>query len=284
MPDGSTPEGPGAHASAEEVQEMLEGFAERLDMDFGFGVEARGLDVAESTELVLATHQGPVRARRLVIATGEYELEETPALPGLEFHVHHHSGSFDISIVRPGERVLVVGSRASASDLVERLLARGATITVSARGSFQSSSVPPPGSFRSALFWAASGIPTPLLPPGFRCREAILPLGAILKQAAEEGTISSVGPAVALTDAGVMVDPEGLIETDHVVFATGYRRDVSWLGTPALSADGHIQQRGGLSTTVPGLGFLGISCMRNRRSGFLRGLAADAAAVIERLA
>jgi putative flavoprotein involved in K+ transport len=284
MPDGSTPEGQGTYASAEEVQEMLERFAGRLDMDFRFGVEAQGLDVAQNTELVVATPQGPIRTRRLIIATGEYELEETPVLPGLESHVHHHSGSFDISMVRPGERVLVIGSRASAADLVERLLTRGATITVSARGAFRNSSIAPPGSFRSSVFWAASGIPTPLLPPAFRCREAILPVKAFLKQAAEEGTISSVGPTVALTDAGVMVDPEGLLETDHVVFATGYRRDLTWLGPPALSPSGRIQQRGGLSTTVQRLGFLGISCMRNRRSGFLRGLAADAAAVVERLA
>ena len=284
MPDGSTPLGTSDHAEAGEIQGMLEAFADGLDVDFRFGVKANGLLLPPSGDLVVTNNEEPVHAQRLLIATGEYNREHVPPLPGLESFKHHHSGSFDPAIVEPGDRVVVVGARASASDLVGRMLGIGADIVVSTRGAFRSSSIAPPNSLRSALYWAASGIRTPFLPPGFRCRDPILPLRPALQDAADRGDISVVGEAVELTSRGLRVEPEGIIEVDHVVFATGYRRDVAWLGQPALSEEGRIQERGGLSTTVPGLGFLGIPCMRNRRSGFLRGFAGDAAAVVRKLA
>ena len=39
----------------------------------------------------------------------------------------------------------------------------------------------------------------------------------------------------------------------------------------------------GLSTEIPGLAFMGLPCMRSRRSGFLRGFAADANSIVGRL-
>ena len=61
-----------------------------------------------------------------------------------------------------------------------------------------------------------------------------------------------------------------------VLWATGYRRDYSWLDAPgALDDDGEIIQRHGVSP-VPGLYTLGLNFQRYRASHFIGGVGADA--------
>lgn len=61
-----------------------------------------------------------------------------------------------------------------------------------------------------------------------------------------------------------------------VLWATGYRRDYSWLDVPdALDRDGEIVQRHGVSP-VPGLYTVGLNFQRYRASHFIGGVGADA--------
>jgi putative flavoprotein involved in K+ transport len=60
-----------------------------------------------------------------------------------------------------------------------------------------------------------------------------------------------------------------------VVWATGYRRDYSWLRVPVLDASQEIVHRGGV-TPWPGLYALGLRFMRRRRSNFIDGVGLDA--------
>ena len=65
-------------------------------------------------------------------------------------------------------------------------------------------------------------------------------------------------------------------EIGTVVWATGYRRDYSWLDVPdALDADGEIVQDHGVSS-VPGLYTVGLNFQRYRASHFIGGVGADA--------
>ncbi len=60
-----------------------------------------------------------------------------------------------------------------------------------------------------------------------------------------------------------------------VIWATGYRRDYSWLDIPVLTAQGEVQQSGGI-TPCPGLYTLGLANMRRRNSTYIDGVGADA--------
>lgn len=60
-----------------------------------------------------------------------------------------------------------------------------------------------------------------------------------------------------------------------IVWATGYRRDYSWLNLPVLGADGEISQHSGV-TPVPGLYTLGLPFMRRRGSAMIDGAGRDA--------
>lgn len=60
-----------------------------------------------------------------------------------------------------------------------------------------------------------------------------------------------------------------------VLWATGFRRDYSWLRAGALNAEGELKQRGGVCD-VPGLYAMALPFMRRRNSTFIDGVGADA--------
>lgn len=67
-----------------------------------------------------------------------------------------------------------------------------------------------------------------------------------------------------------------------IVWATGHRRDYSWLRAPVLDAAGEPVQRRGV-TAAPGLYFLGLWFMWRRDSSFIDGVGGDAAYLAERI-
>ena len=60
-----------------------------------------------------------------------------------------------------------------------------------------------------------------------------------------------------------------------VVWATGFRRDYSWVDLPVLDGTGELVQFGGV-TNHPGLFAMGLPFMRRRNSTFIDGVGADA--------
>jgi putative flavoprotein involved in K+ transport len=78
---------------------------------------------------------------------------------------------------------------------------------------------------------------------------------------------------------------DGRRETvDAIILATGFRPDLAYLeGTGALDRDGRPLHRAGVSTTVPGLAYVGIEFQRSFRSATVRGVGADARHVVRRL-
>jgi putative flavoprotein involved in K+ transport len=71
---------------------------------------------------------------------------------------------------------------------------------------------------------------------------------------------------------------------DTVMFATGYRPNLGYLTTlGALDETGDVLQRQGLSTSVPGLGYVGLARQRTVASTTLRGVGADAKIVVDHL-
>jgi putative flavoprotein involved in K+ transport len=60
-----------------------------------------------------------------------------------------------------------------------------------------------------------------------------------------------------------------------VIWATGYRRNYSWLRIPVLDSRGEIIHDGGI-TPWPGLYAMGLNFMRRRKSTFIGGVGEDA--------
>jgi putative flavoprotein involved in K+ transport len=68
-----------------------------------------------------------------------------------------------------------------------------------------------------------------------------------------------------------------------VLWATGFRRDYSWLSVPVLDAQGDILHRLGV-TPAPGLYVLGMRFQCRRNSNFIDGVGVDAAELADRIA
>lgn len=68
-----------------------------------------------------------------------------------------------------------------------------------------------------------------------------------------------------------------------VIWATGYRRDWSWIQAPVFDEHGEPVHRRGI-TAVPGLSFLGLRWLYRRDSGFIGGVGRDAAHLAAHLA
>jgi putative flavoprotein involved in K+ transport len=89
-----------------------------------------------------------------------------------------------------------------------------------------------------------------------------------------------VEPARPGTEPGWADDSTNVLDLHHagigsVVWATGFRRDFSWLRAPVLDRAGEPVQRRGV-TAADGLYFLGLRWMHRRSSSFLDGVGADA--------
>jgi putative flavoprotein involved in K+ transport len=72
-------------------------------------------------------------------------------------------------------------------------------------------------------------------------------------------------------------------EITTIVWATGFRPDLSWVDLPVFDAAGHLRHDGGV-VDAPGVYFLGASFLRRRRSSFLHGSVDDTRDLVGHLA
>jgi putative flavoprotein involved in K+ transport len=100
--------------------------------------------------------------------------------------------------------------------------------------------------------------------------DALIEKGGMNAEAREP--FRPVWPLFRSSQTSLDLEAEG-IET--VIWATGYRRDYSWLDVPVLDARGEIVRSGGI-TGQPGLYVLGLNFLRRRNSSFIAGVGDDA--------
>jgi putative flavoprotein involved in K+ transport len=72
-------------------------------------------------------------------------------------------------------------------------------------------------------------------------------------------------------------------ENSAIVWATGFRPDLSWLAVPVLDRRGRVVHDGGV-TACPGLYLIGMPFLRRRKSSLIDGAADDAAELSTHLA
>lgn len=62
-----------------------------------------------------------------------------------------------------------------------------------------------------------------------------------------------------------------------VIFATGYRPELSWMQLPIFDRKGHIRHCGGVVHDAPGIYVVGYPMLRRRRSSYISGATSDSA-------
>ena len=118
-----------------EIHEYILDVARRFDVArlVQTGVEVRAADWdAAAGRWLVETSAGPLRARSLIVATGQLDKPALPAIPGLESFAGHsfHSARWDHEYELRGKRVAVVGTGASAVQFVPEIAPRVGRLTV----------------------------------------------------------------------------------------------------------------------------------------------------------
>ncbi|MEO3861032.1 FAD-dependent oxidoreductase [Acrocarpospora sp. B8E8] len=223
-------------------------------------------------------------ARSVIAATGSFARPWLPPLTGADTFTGQirHAAGYRSPEPYAGRRVVVVGAGNSAVQIAVELAAH-ARVTLASRAPVRFVPQRPLG--RDLHFWfrltgfdrlplrrTGDPVPAPVLDPG-RYRRALA------------AGLPDRRPMFTRLTADQVEWADGTRErVDVVLLATGYRPNLDYLaGLGALDADGRPRHDRGLSTSHPGLGYLGLEWQRTPSSNTLRGVGADARHLVGRL-
>jgi len=276
------PGDPGRYPTRDEVADYLERYGAALDVEIQ--TNTRVVSVRrEDREFVVVTADGQqLRAAGIVAATGSFSSPYRPTFPGEKSFTAElsHVADYRNPTAYAGKRVIVVGAGDSAAQVANEL-APVANVTLAARHPVRF--IPQRIGGEDVHYW--------LRETGFDS----LPAEWLSKITGGSVITDSVGFQQTLADG--LLDVRAMfiaLETDHVVWsnderervdavilATGYRPSLDYLRElGALDPLGAPLHAGGISSTHLGLVYLGLEFQRSYASNTLRGVSADASAVI----
>lgn len=284
-PDGTAPQGPGRYASAAEVAAHWQAFAARHHLPLRLGVTVQQVRT-DAGGFEVQTTAGPIRAPRLVLATGEHGVPYQPDLPGSFDGPVRHSAELRPAELQAGQRVVVVGDGNSAAMIAERAVGQGARVVLCVRRLLgpQGRALAPRPAWLTRMLHHLANMPADRLPGRLLCQPRVAVQGPWLAQAVAQGQVQVVPAAAGLDPAGVRLNDGRVVPADLVVLATGFERELRFADRLLdLGQRAWPRHHRGLVPQHPGLAVVGLPCARTLRSGFLRGMVQDAAAVVEAL-
>ncbi|MFC4061698.1 flavin-containing monooxygenase, partial [Planomonospora corallina] len=276
---------PDRYPHRDEVAAYLRRYASRLDAEIRTGTRVTTVR-AEGGAFTVELADGTVLpAPAVIAASGSFGNPRLPVLPGQDDFPGEilHAAAYREPSPYAGKRVAVVGAGNSAVQIAHDL-ADVAEVTLATRAPIRFVGQRPLG--KDLHFWfAVTGFDR--LP----ARRAGSPPGApVLDDGRYRCALASgrIGRRQMFTGFGAdqIIWADGTREhADAVIFATGYRPHLPYLrALGILDAAGRPRQRGGVSLTHPGLGFLGLEWQRTPASNTLRGVGRDAAHLARQLA
>lgn len=222
-----------------------------------------------------------VASRLVIAATGAFGAPRRPPIAGLESFPGTvlHSSEYRNPAGWEGARVLVVGGGNSAVQIAADL-APTAHVTLATRRPIRWINQRLLG---RDLHWWLHTTRLDIAPMGRwldRLPAAVVDDGHY--RAAVEAGRPDRRAMLERLDGDHVVWPNGTREQiDLVILATGYRPFLE--GSEALAADGTPLHTGGVSSTVAGLGYVGLEFQRSFSSATVRGVARDARHVLKAL-
>jgi putative flavoprotein involved in K+ transport len=230
------------------------------------------------------TDGGVFSARRVVVATGPFQVPFTPpAAQRLDGSVTQlHSADYRNPQALPSGPVLVVGGGNSGFQIAEELAAtRQVDLSIATRAPLL-----PQRLAGQDLFWW-------LIRLGLMRVTAESRLGRRLRArpdfviGSSHRRLRAAGvrfrPAVAGAEGRTVRFADGSsLDVGIVIWATGYRPDYSWIHISGVTREGQVTHRRGV-TGIPGLYFLGLPWQHTRGSALLGFVHDDAAYLAGRI-
>lgn len=285
LPGMPFPGDPDRYPVRDEVVAYLGGYAQRLDADLRWGHRVERVERRDGGFVVHTVDGTVVEGRMVVAASGGFSRPHRPLLPGLESFTGTvlHSAEYRNPALFAGARVVVVGGGNSAVQIAVEL-AEAARVSITTRRPLRWQPQRILG--RDFHWWLTrTGLDTAALGPRLvKGTQPVLDDGRY--RAAVRAGRPDHRPLFTRLDGDRVMWSDGSRErVDVLILATGLRPQLAYLqGTAALDEDGAPLHEGGVSTTVPGLGYVGLERQRSFASATLRGVGRDAGYVLKALA
>ncbi|HEX5878428.1 MAG TPA: NAD(P)/FAD-dependent oxidoreductase [Actinomycetota bacterium] len=265
------------------VADYLQTYAATFDLPVR--LNARVTQLVRTDDFEVQTADTIYRARRVVVATGPFQVPFVPPPAAkLDASVTQlHSAAYRNPQALPEGPVLVVGGGNSGFQIAEEL---AATRTVDLSIATTCPMLPQRLAGRDLFWWLTRlGLlrVTVGSRPGRRMSRRDFVIGTNRRRLERAGVrfrprlVDAEGRTVRFGDHHLLED------VGVVVWATGYRADYGWIRIPGVVREGHVVHRRGV-TEVPGLYFLGLSWQHTRGSALLGFVHDDAAYLADRIA
>jgi len=275
----------------DEMASYLESYAARFRLPVRTGDRVKRLFERDG-RYVVSTGSEELEAPQVVVAMGKYQRPNVPefaaALAGTITQLHS-SEYRNLSQLRPGGGVLVVGAGNSGADIALEAGRRGRET------------------------WLAGQSPgeVPFRPEGFCGRNVLQPLviGFVfhrlltvetsLGRKIRPGALHRAAPLIRvksrdLQAAGVRRAPrvigvrEGMplladgrvLAVANVIWCTGFDAGFDWIDLPVFAPDGEPMHRSGLVESQSGLYFVGLHFLHALSSAMVNGVGRDAARIV----
>jgi putative flavoprotein involved in K+ transport len=285
LPGMPFPGDPYRYPGRDEVVGYLRDYAAWLGCEIRTCARVRGVS-AEDGAFSVRTDAGELlRARAVVVASGQFANPHRPALPPLEGYSGRviHAAEYRCPDPYQGERVVVIGSGNSAVQIAVEIASVARVSIVSRSPIHYATTEPVPGRSR---FWKLVSLAS-RVPAGRLFSPRTIP---IIDTGGYRAAIEAGHPGWRQmpcgSDGQVLRWADGSAErVDTVILATGYRPALGCLEPlGVLEASGRPEHRAGLSRTMPGLAFVGLDYQRTILSATMHGVGRDAAYVARALA
>ncbi|WP_069166103.1 flavin-containing monooxygenase [Nocardia altamirensis] len=285
LPGLSFPADPDHYPLRDEVIDYLRQYAADLDADIRTNTAVTGVETHPDTGFLVHTNTGQtLHTAGIVAATGSFNNPHIPELPGQHTFTGNtlHVGDYRNPNPYAGQRIIVVGAGNSAIQIAYEL-AEVATVTLATHHPINF--LPQHRDGRDIHHWlVTTGFDR--LPPEWLIRYVggtlVLDTG-IYRNALDTGRLDR-RPMFTSFDTDTVTWPDDTREhVDTVIFATGYRPNLSYLERLGTLHDGYPLHSAGVSTTHPGLVYLGLEFQRSFSSNTLRGVHRDAEHVVTAL-
>ncbi len=292
LPGLPFPGDPEGYPARDEVIAYLRQYAEHFQLPIVGNVRVE--QVVRHGELFTAqADDGRVfQARSLIAATGSFHRLYVPQIPGKDVFggTILHSFAYRDPAPFQGQRVVVVGAGNSAVQIATEL-AQVARVTLATREPVRFVNQRPYGRDIHFWWWLTRFDTRPLDSAIGRWLNRLVDGKGprVLDTGVYRAALASEKPNRRLmfagfTNSGITWDDGNVEDVDTVIFATGYRPNLAYLAAlGALDAKGQAPHQHGVSLTVPGLYFVGLSNQRTFASATLRGVGPDAAMVVRHL-
>jgi putative flavoprotein involved in K+ transport len=282
LPGTPFPGNPDRYPTRDEVVAYLSDYAAQFGDTIRLGNRVESVSRNPDGGFTATTEsRDEFRAGAVIAASGQFGAPHRPALPGLESFTGSvlHAAEYDGPSRFAGQRVALVGAGNSAIQIAVEL-AETARTTLATRAPISWKAQHLLG--RDVHWWlrATRFDTAPLARWLGRVPVSVIDGGRY--RAAVDADRPDRRPMFDHLDGSDVVWSDGSREAlDALILATGYRPHVPYLeGTGALGADGSPLHRRGLSTAVPGLGYVGLEFQRSFSSNTLRGCGRDARFVV----